>query len=146
MVFRCVVYGCGNTCKTKDVAIHEFPRPSNKKRYKEWTKFVSKTRNHWTPTTSYHICSQHFEEAAFSNKMKYDMGFTKLLLLKKDSVPSIYPVIPAAATAKSSRPTQEECQFNVISSSQRCVTPRSAVRKREVLIQISTKPIELGYM
>ena len=35
------------------------------------------------------ICSQHFTEDDFDNKMAYDMGYHKALSLRKDAVPTI---------------------------------------------------------
>ena len=85
MVNRCVVYGCGNEPKA-GTALHEFP--SDKRLRELWKKFVDRTRSGWGgPTTNSTVCSAHFTNDCYENKMKYDMGHAKFLKLKKGAVP-----------------------------------------------------------
>lgn len=122
MVNRCVVYGCGNEPKEK-VTLHEFPSAARDQKLREkWKSFVCRTRKHWAgPTTNSHICSVHFADDSFENKLRMDMGMAKKLVLKRGAKPTIYPegTCRTLATTTSTHGTS------------------SAVRKREVLRLLS---------
>ena len=91
MVGRCVVFGCGGIPVEKEVSVHEFPPASNPVRT-AWVRFVRRTRDKWTPPSGViYICSRHFVDESYINIMQYRMGLSLKLLLRKDSVPLIYP-------------------------------------------------------
>jgi len=119
MVWRCVVYGCGNIRLESEISVHEFPSPSAKKLRAAWTRFVQRTRDKWRPTSTSYICSEHFVDDNFHNKMQYNMGLATKLVLKKDAVPTIYP-----ANVKMTRPPP-------ITSTTVTAPMRTVVRKRE---------------
>ncbi|XP_022253225.1 zinc finger protein 436-like isoform X2 [Limulus polyphemus] len=135
MVFRCVVYGCGNIPKEKEISLHEFPPKSDRKRHIAWTKFVSRTRDKWSSTESCHVCSGHFLESDFENKLQFDMGFAKKLVLKKDAVPCVYPKFeddPSSTVISSQAQDSGILRTCSQTDSRDDNRVQSAVRKREV--------------
>ena len=119
MVWRCVVYGCGNITVESEVSVHEFPPASSKLRG-SWTRFVQRTRDRWHPTNTSYICSKHFTSDSYHNWMQYEMGLAKKLILKKEAIPTIYPDV-----TNMTRPPP------VTSSTVSSAPVRSVVRKRE---------------
>ncbi|KAM9321784.1 uncharacterized protein KZ484_021857 [Pholidichthys leucotaenia] len=131
MVCRCVVYGCDSVPEEHVVSVFEFPVPG--KFRKAWVKFVQKTRKHWNDVgrTPY-MCSRHFVDSDFKNKMQCEMKFAKRLLIKKTAIPTIYPSIPKSDSKTSGRGVKSQGDLPM----------RSAVRKREVnrILSAVTQP------
>ena len=117
MVIRCVVYGCDNSAGPL-ISVHWFPK--DKKLRQLWVNFVKNTRKWEAKQVSIHVgvCSAHFEDDCFLNKLQASMGLAQRLLLKKDAVPTIYPE-GTSRTSAASDSSQQTHQ-------------RSAARKREV--------------
>ena len=83
----CVVQDCNNT-PTDKITLHAFPK--RKTLARQWSKFVTTKRAHWKETPASKICSQHFTVDLFTNYMKVDLGFAKILQLKANAVPTIW--------------------------------------------------------
>ena len=90
MPYRCVVYGClPDPIGKKNSTLFKFP--DDPKLQRKWNNFVSKTRKWPGCTESSRVCSKHFKETDFSNFQKFSLDFSKLLILNKNSFPTIYP-------------------------------------------------------
>lgn len=107
MVQRCIVAKCGNIGLQDGVSLHSLP-PDNKhdsSRRKLWIKFVQRKRV-WTPPKNSKapvlICSAHFTNDSFINYTKFQMGYSKMLKLKRTAVPTIYEPDPTHDTAHTS--------------------------------------------
>ena len=87
MVYRCAVFGCGNT-NSDNVSV--FKCPDKVKR--SWARFIKRTRAKWS-SNNIHICSSHFTQDQFQNWTAVEFGFHSKLLIKKDAVPTIYPTL-----------------------------------------------------
>ena len=126
MVNRCVVVGCSNT-PSERVSLHKFP--SDKHRRQIWARFVRRTRARWNLEESVFICSKHFCDDDFVNKLKFDMGYAKGLVLKETAIPTIYPTVTTDASSgkKTVTPTASTSTRGVAATSSTC--QRSAVRK-----------------
>ena len=96
MVNRCVVFGCSNT-PSETVSLHKFT--SDKHRRQIWARFVRRTRAHWNLEGSVFICSKHFCDDDFVNKLKFDMGYVKGLVLKETTIPTIYATVTTDASS-----------------------------------------------
>ena len=77
------------------------------KQWHAWVKFVKKARV-WEPGSAPFICSRHFQDTDFLNKMIFDMGFADMLKLKPGAIPSIYPEILVPQPASSE--IESECE------------------------------------
>ncbi|XP_054725732.1 52 kDa repressor of the inhibitor of the protein kinase-like [Anastrepha obliqua] len=85
---RCAVRNCGsdNGGKTSDCSFFIFP--TDEALAQKWKQFCRQPKD-IDITTSY-ICMYHFIREDFENGLKYEMGFSKKLYLKRDAVPTIY--------------------------------------------------------
>ena len=91
---RCVIGGCSNTNRD-GVSVHKFPKDEALR--EKWDRFVRYTRKDWQHATEFSvICGAHFQKPQdYENFMKWEMGFTRQLDLKKGAIPSIrIPVKP----------------------------------------------------
>ena len=69
------------------------------------------------------LCSKHFVDSDFKNKLQFDMGLASKLRLNKDAVPSVYPELEVGI--KQHRPPP------VTTTTVSTVKMRPAFRKRE---------------
>ncbi|XP_053945484.1 uncharacterized protein LOC128854977 isoform X2 [Anastrepha ludens] len=85
---RCAVQSCrkGNGNKASDISFFSFP--SNEAVAQKWKQFCQRTQD-FNIRTSY-ICMYHFIRDDFENRLKFEMGFSKKLYLKRNVVPTIY--------------------------------------------------------
>ncbi|XP_054725731.1 uncharacterized protein LOC129235744 [Anastrepha obliqua] len=85
---RCAVQSCrkGNGNKASDISFFSFP--SNEVLAQKWKQFCQRTQD-FNIRTSY-ICMYHFIRDDFENRLKFEMGFSKKLYLKRNVVPTIY--------------------------------------------------------
>ena len=73
----CVVYGFSNT-PTDQITIHRFPSDPHYSRL--WINFIKSTRIWEIPISRFEgICSVHFEDSCFVNKLQVSMSFAKCL-------------------------------------------------------------------
>ena len=95
----CSVFGCTNQGKST----FSFPNETDKKRRKIWINFVNKNRRNkkggktitkWKMGETSCICSNHFEDSAFTNKD----GQCKRLRLKNDAVPTKNQVLAESSS------------------------------------------------
>ena len=100
-VNRCVVFGCSNT-PSERVSLHKFS--SDKHRRQIWARFVRGTHASWNLEESVFICSKHFCDDDFVNKLKFDMGYAKGLVLKETAIPTIYPTVTTAPVVEKRLP------------------------------------------
>ena len=84
---HCVAANCSNKASNA-VSVHLWP--SNKAQADAWRRFVSTKRSHWRPSPSSYLCSAHFDEDCFVNKMRFSMGHSKRLMLRPGAVPTIH--------------------------------------------------------
>ena len=54
---------CKNSSFSPNVNMHKFPKDETVQ--KQWTNFVRRHRRDFTPTTSSHLCSGHFEPTCY---------------------------------------------------------------------------------
>jgi len=86
----CSVYNCqftssGNLKRT----FYTFPKQDEV--LQKWIMFVRKSLLNWTPLLKrVYLCSSHFNQEDFVNYDQFINGYAKLLLLKKDAIPSVY--------------------------------------------------------
>ena len=104
MVNRCVVFGCSNTPNER-VSLHKFP--SDKHHRQIWARFVRRTRARWNLEESV-ICSKHFCDDDFVNKLKFDMGYAKALVLNETAIPTIYPTVTTDASSGKKTATPDQ--------------------------------------
>ena len=77
LICRCVVGGCSNESYSssdwsKVIALHRFPKPTERHLWNAWRSFVRQRREKtWEPTSSSRVCSRHFTDDCFANKTKY---------------------------------------------------------------------------
>ena len=121
MVKRCVVYGCGNSCKTGNT-VHEFPKNPTIRR--QWISFVRvKRANFATPAENSQavICEAHFDDRCYSTevlRMAELSGFT--VKKRKSLVPGSVPTIhPEQCTPKRQSPEDSEAATTHASGSVR---------------------------
>ena len=116
-MFLCFLGGCSNEASSassvweENCALHKFPdRKKDRRRHDSWVQFVRNTRDiAWTASTTSRICSKHFRDDMFANKMEFLMKASQnmqcLLLLNRHAVPTItsQPKPPQTATPRDSR-------------------------------------------
>jgi len=86
---RCVVNGCGSYPVPFQISLFKFPGDIYLRA--RWINFVKHTKEDWNITTTSKICSKHFQTTDFINHQQFSLGYAKLLILKHDAIPSIYP-------------------------------------------------------
>ena len=84
---RCVAINCSNTA-SKDVSLHFWP--ANKAQADAWRRFVATKRSHWKPSPRSILCSAHFSDDCFENKLRFSMGYGTRLILRPGAVPTIH--------------------------------------------------------
>ena len=62
---------CRNSSMSKGISMHKFP--FNKRRRAAWTSFVRKHRPNWTPTGTSTLCSAHFLETDYNQRVDIDV-------------------------------------------------------------------------
>ncbi|XP_027233858.2 uncharacterized protein [Penaeus vannamei] len=105
---RCVAIHCSHTCNQ----LFEWPKDSDRAR--KWTRFVHAKRSNFQPVPTSVLCLKHFEPDCFANRMAYDQGFAKRLMLKPDAVPTLQ--LPPPGPGQGGKEVQ--------------LTPRGAASKR----------------
>ena len=62
---------CKNNSSTPGISMHEFPKPGNRLR-NLWIQFVKRHRPNWQPSPYSCLCSAHFEQQCFHQRL--DIG------------------------------------------------------------------------
>ncbi len=78
---RCPVSGCG-----KATCLNILPEDPDIR--EKWIRFIFSERLSHV-SVNLHVCSVHFTNDCFENKLQYDAGFARTLLLKDQAVPTI---------------------------------------------------------
>ena len=89
MPYRCVVKGCGSCPISSQIYLLKYPDDINLQT--KSNNFVKQTRNWSGSTKACRICSKHFHESDFTNYQQFSSGYARLLNLKCNVCPSIYP-------------------------------------------------------
>ena len=110
IVSRGVVYGYSNT-PSETVSLHKIP--SDKLRRQIWARFVCRTRARLKLEESAFICSKHFCDDEFANKLKFDTGYAQSLVLKETAIPTIYPTVSTDASSGKQTVTKAMSQLPV---------------------------------
>lgn len=101
-MYACVVTGCSRRAQKHVRTLHEFPMPRKESAatLDAWKQFVRRTRADWKGVTKCsRVCSEHFEEQGYVNRMAWRMKAADKLQLKLDQVPTKYPgASPATPT------------------------------------------------
>ncbi|XP_044078592.1 uncharacterized protein LOC122888330 isoform X2 [Siniperca chuatsi] len=77
---HCCFPGCKNTS-----GLHSFPADLEMRR--QWLRALGLPDRDLPPRAG--VCNRHFSRDCFSNLMEVDMGFTKVLMLKRNAVPNV---------------------------------------------------------
>ncbi|XP_057715233.1 THAP domain-containing protein 2-like [Corythoichthys intestinalis] len=112
MPSRCVAMYCSH----EGSKLYEWPKKKSSARI--WTAFVRVKRKNFSPVPRSVLCFHHFSDDSFDNLLEYSLGFTKMLRLKKNAVPTIHLRDPDALNTSQ----QNHNYFTP--------TPRSAHSKR----------------
>lgn len=102
MPSRCIAAFCSNT-REDGVSLFRFPKEPEL--LSKWVKEVRRTREHWKPTPTSVLCSEHFELHCFDfvPVLKESLGYSvqhKRVLLPT-AVPTVFPSGTAGATPSS---------------------------------------------
>ncbi|XP_050964151.1 uncharacterized protein LOC127164327 [Labeo rohita] len=136
---RCAVPGCGKT-----TSLNTLPKDPDVK--EKWIQFIfSKRPSHFSVNA--HVCSVHFTDDCFENKLQYDAGFARTLLLKNQAVPTILdPTTPLTTSPSCSGPVFKDVGCQTDRPTQTSVgtqlsfqTMRSKYRSKETQTELSTK-------
>ncbi|XP_073693994.1 uncharacterized protein [Garra rufa] len=136
---RCAVPGCGKT-----TSLNTLPKDPDVK--KKWVQFIFSNRpNHLSVNA--HVCSVHFSDDCFENKLQYDAGFARTLTLKNQAVPTLLdPTTPAPTSASCSGPMFKDvgCQtdrpaLTSLDTQLSFQTMRPKYRSKETPTEQSTK-------
>ncbi|CAG9762286.1 unnamed protein product [Ceutorhynchus assimilis] len=87
---NCCVEGCNHNRKNSSVTLHQFPRKEKEpERYQAWKNRIN--RKHFFPNSNNVVCSLHFTDEDFENKLMKTLLPDKNLkrMLKKTAVPSL---------------------------------------------------------
>ncbi|XP_067627751.1 protein suppressor of hairy wing-like [Eurosta solidaginis] len=82
---KCAVSGCTSSHQKGDPSLSFHRFPINQTLVKAWEKFCGRKCE-----KNFSVCNKHFRREDYENLLKYELGFTDKLTLKKDAVPSIY--------------------------------------------------------
>ena len=96
---------CTNTQYTQGISVHVFPSAEkDHKKRQEWIRFVRKHRPNFVPSASSVLCSEHFEETAYTK----NIGISAAVGLKRRLVADAIPTIDAAGLSQSASTSTAE--------------------------------------
>lgn len=93
---------CKNNSRTIGISMHLFPK-SNEKLRNAWIKFVQRHRSGWQPSPYSVLCSAHFEDRYFTQRLDISLEIgkearTKRWLDRNVAYPTVDTAIPVVST------------------------------------------------
>ena len=119
MARRCAIPGCSNVAVPHKVSLFTATGKNSIQRL-QWAAFVRMLAPDFQPSESeeFSVCSIHFRDEDFSNKMEFHHGLAKILMLNPNAVPSIvHPSLPYLVPPLTGLHHPQETTFHLPSTS-----------------------------